>query len=377
MKKVLFLSHAIHRYRKPFHDQVRKNLASEGVDYIVGYGDISQHDTTKQDTTVLSWALSRPTKILNIGKIKLFWQPFYREARSADLVILSQENKYVLNYIIQLGRRALFRKVALWGHGRNFQARDTNSTAERWKRFWAIKADWWFGYTEETSRYITSLGFPRNRITVFNNSVDTSELQHQLAGVTGNRLATLCSEMRLTGRNVGIFVGGIYPDKRMSFLIEAADHVRSRVPDFELIIIGAGSDLPLVQCLAEHRSWICVTGPRFGQEKVELMRLGHVFMMPGLMGLAILDAGVVGLPVATTAFPWHSPEIAYLQAGYNGVMVEEWENPVAYGNAVTDLLRDVDRRQAMGHAARDVSERFSIQAMAENFSQGVLRALEN
>jgi glycosyltransferase involved in cell wall biosynthesis len=296
-------------------------------------------------------------------------------ARGANLVILTQENKHLQNYIFQILPAPLRPKIAFMGHGRNFQSRKPRSLAERWKRIWATKIDWWFAYTDETRNHVASLGFPNDRITVFNNSVDTSEVRRMVDVTTPSRLEALRVGLGLCGRHVGIFVGGIYPDKRMPFLVEAADAIRARLPDFELLVIGGGSDLSVIEDLARARPWIRVLGPRFGQEKIELMMLGHIFMMPGLVGLAILDAGAAGLPMATTRFPWHSPEIAYLKPGVNGLMVEDWEDPVAYANAVADVLSDPDRLAKMREAARDLGQTHTIEAMARNFADGILKAL--
>lgn len=373
VRVVLIVSILTH-YRVRFHELVRERLAAHGIRYDLVIGTPLPHEAAKGDTVTLPWATIIPSRALG----SLLWQPGTRLLRDARLVIVTQENRLLLNYLLQFSRSLSLgrRQVAFFGHGRNFQARDRDSRAERWKRFWATRVDWWFGYTEETRAHVESLGFPADRITVFNNSVDTSTLRRDVAEVTPERLSALRAEMRLVGRNVGIFVGGIYADKRMAFLMEAADRIRASVPDFELIVVGAGPDLPIVQALAESRSWVHVMGPRFGREKVELMKLGHVFMMPGLMGLAILDAGMLGLPIATTTFPWHSPEIAYLEPDRNGLKVEAWENSTAYADAVAALLLDPDRRKAMSLAAREMADRFSIEAMAENFVTGVLKALQ-
>ena len=56
------------------------------------------------------------------------------------------------------------------------------------------------------------------------------------------------------------------------------------------------------------------------------MRMSKLFLMPGLLGLAVLDAEVMGLPVVTTRYPWHSPEIAYLRDGETGVIVDAWRH---------------------------------------------------
>jgi glycosyltransferase involved in cell wall biosynthesis len=118
-----------------------------------------------------------------------------------------------------------------------------------------------------------------------------------------------------------------------------------------------------------------VLGPRFGAEKVELMRLGKLFLMPGLLGLAILDAAAAGLPTITTAYPWHSPEIAYLDDGVSGLMVRDWQDPRSYADAVTALLLDRPRLNAMAAAACAMVDYYSVEAMAERFAKGVLAAL--
>ncbi|MEE4453955.1 glycosyltransferase family 4 protein [Novosphingobium resinovorum] len=373
MKRVSYIFPTSHHYRKPFHEKLRLLLAERNVDYRVVYCDPKAENIKKNDTVDIDWGVKVGTKTLPFG---LEYQCGFREALKSDMVIVQQENKLVLNYMLNILSMLGAKRLAYFGHGRNFQSRNPSGLSERWKRLWATKVNWWFGYTEETRRHVVSLGFPSDNITVFNNSVDTSQLRGQVERITPERLQVLRAELGLAGRNVGVFVGGIYPDKRMAFLIEACERIRSRIPDFELLVVGGGADLPVIEALAKSRPWVRVLGPRFGVEKVELMMLGHVFMMPGLMGLAILDAAVVGLPIATTRYPWHSPEIAYLDVDRNGVMVDEWENSQAYADAVSGILVDAAVQQSMAAEARAMADRYSIERMAENFAAGVLRALD-
>lgn len=371
--KVVYIVAGLAQYRVPFHQAVRHQLAKEGVEYELWVTPAKSSERGKGDSGYLDWA--RPFLDLRIKGTSFIYQCVYNCARKVDLVILVQENSYLLNYILQMfpGKT----KIAFFGHGRNFQSRNPDGRGERWKRFWATKVNWWFAYTEETRRHVESIGFPSERITVFNNSVDTSALRAQVAAITPERLESLRAELCITGKHVGVFVGGIYPDKRMPFLVEAGELIRQRIPDFEMIVVGGGSDLPVIQELARSRPWIHVTGPRFGEEKVALMLLGQVFLMPGLMGLAILDAGVAGLPIATTGYPWHSPEIAYLLPGENGVIVQDWQSAQDYAEAVAGILNDPTRQKAMSEASRAMADRYSIEAMAANFAAGVLAALKS
>lgn len=372
MKRVSYIFPVSHHYRAPFHERLRALLAEQGVDYTVVYSEPGEENRKKGDAIEIAWGHKVGLTALPGG---LLYQHGLKQAMKSDLVIIQQESKLLLNYVLNLASSIGAKKTAYFGHGRNFQSRNPNGYVEGFKRFWATKADWWFGYTEETRAHVQSLGFPEDRITVFNNSVDTTLMRQQVDASTFEARSAFAASMGLVGNNVGVFVGGIYADKRMEFLIEATDYIRAKIPDFELIVVGGGADLSLVKQLALSRPWVHVTGPRFGQEKVDLMLLGHVFMMPGLMGLAILDAAAAGLAIATTSFPWHSPEIAYLEPGVSGLKVDDWENPEAYGREVAALLLDRATLEQMREAARAMADRYTIEAMARNFAGGVLKAL--
>lgn len=372
MKRVAYIFPTSHHYRASFHERLRERLVEHGVDYTVVYCDPGEENRKKRDTVDISWGRKVARTELPGG---LVYQHGLREALRCDLVIVQQENSLAINYLLILASMARLKKLAYFGHGRNFQSRSPDGLSERWKRFWATKVDWWFGYTEETRRYIELLGFPAERITVFNNAVDTSEVRTTIAAVTPERLAKLRGELGIGDDPVGVFVGGLYEDKRLPFLVDAAELIRARVPNFTLIVAGGGEQFPLMQELAVSRPWIKVLGPRFGADKVELMLLGKLFLMPGLVGLAVVDAGAAALPTVTTAYPYHSPEIAYIEHGSNGIVVTDWENPQAYADAVADLLEDPTRLAPMRVAAERMATELTIEAMADRFAEGVLKSL--
>ncbi len=372
---VLFVTAILTHYREAFHVLVRDILAERGIEYRLVQGTPLPHEAAKADTIQLDWSTTIPSRGIGPGGRALLWQPALRLMRDADLVVVTQENRLLFNYVLQIMPRWLRPRVGFWGHGRNFQARDPRSRAERWKRFWATRCDWWFAYTEESARHVRSLGFPDECITVFNNAVDTGALRRAAAALDAADSAALRDRLGIVGDTVAIFVGGLYPDKRIDFLVAAGDRVRARLPKFMLIVVGGGEDRAKLDALAASRPWLIVAGPRFGAEKAALMQMARLFLMPGLLGLAVLDAGVMGLPVVTTLYPWHSPEIAYLRDGETGVVVPDWTSEDAYAAAVTALLLDEDRRAAMAAAARAHAAGFTIEAMARRFADGVAAAL--
>lgn len=373
--RVVFATAILTHYRQSFHDRVRDILNQQGIDYDVIYSAPVGAEAKKNDTIDIPWATRVPVRSFRGGR--LLYQFAWSKMQKSDLLIIGQENRFLLNYIFQITPAAFRPMIALWGHGRNFQARDPRSRAERWKRFWATRADWWFAYTDESRRHISSLGFDPGRITVFNNTVDTTDIKDLMNRITSEQIEKRRADIGLDGRSVCLFMGGLYPDKRIEFLVAAADHVRSVIPHFELIFVGGGEHLPLIKQLAISRQWIKVLGPRFGQDKVEIMLLSKLLLMPGLVGLAVIDAAAAGLPTVTTDFPYHSPEISYLNPDENGVKVEDWQNPIAYGDAVIDLLSDDTKLSEMRLKAIRSSDELTIEAMADRFANGVVKAISH
>lgn len=371
-KRVCYIFPTSHHYRAPFHEALRLRLETCNIDYKVVYCEPGEENRKKCDTVDIAWGCKVPCTSMAGG---LRYQHGMQEALKSDLIIVQQENSLILNYFLNILSIIGLKKVAYFGHGRNFQARNRDSLAERWKRFWATKVDWWFAYTEASKDHVSSLGFPEERVTVFNNAVDTSKVKDLVKTITPDRLMIRRAELGLTSGAVGIFVGGLYADKRLEFLVEATDLIRASVPDFVLLVVGGGEQLQLIHDLAAARPWIKVLGPRFGADKVELMLLSKLFMMPGLVGLAVVDAGAASLPTITTAFPYHSPEIAYIKSGENGLIVEDWQNPQAYADSVITLLLDASRLEQLKASAEKIADDLTIEAMADRFAQGVIKAL--
>jgi glycosyltransferase involved in cell wall biosynthesis len=172
-----------------------------------------------------------------------------------------------------------------------------------------------------------------------------------------------------------VFVGGLYKEKRLEFLIAACDLIRSAVPDFHVIVIGTGRDAHILEAAAASRPWLHILGPKFGMEKTELVSLGKVWLMPGLVGLAILDSFAYELPLITTDLPYHSPEIDYLEDGVNGLVVSDSNSEASYADAVIGLLQDETKRQNLVQGGLASRNKYSIEEMARRFADGVQNAL--
>lgn len=322
------------------------------------------------------WAQNTKCFLLKIGSTELRYQSAFLRAIRYDLVIIQQENGLLVNYPIQILAKILGYKVAFFGHGKNYQSKSPTGLKERFKRFWINRVDWWFAYTNRSGAAVESSGFPPERITAFNNAIDTTALVQSTREVDPAWLEQTRKEMLSNSENVAVYVGGIYNHKRIPFLLKVVEEIRAQVLDFQMIFIGGGSDAPLVEDAAKKHGWIHYIGPKFGQDKTNYVSLARVFLMPGLVGLAVLDSFAYGTPMVTTDIDYHSPEIDYLEHGVNGVVVKEFESVESYAAAVIKVLQDDDYRASLQRGAAKALSTYTVDNMADRFAAGIVQALD-
>jgi glycosyltransferase involved in cell wall biosynthesis len=366
--KVLIVQEHLPHYRQRFFELLHESLTQKGIELNLVY---SPNTAANLLAGSLPWATPIPVR----RRGSFAWQDVRALAEQADLVIVQQEAKYLANYF--LGIRSIFSemKFAYWGHGKNFQGDNASIVGERLKSFSSRFCDWWFAYNDLSAHIVESLGFPRERITAVQNSIDTRTISDAGRAISSQELAALRNSMGIRSENVGVFTGGLYNEKRLKFLLDSCFLVRETIPDFELIIIGKGPDANFIREQAEKNSWIHYVGAKNDIEKVPYWKLAKLLLMPGLVGLVVLDSFALGVPMVTTDYPNHSPEISYLKDGENGVVVSPWTDATCYARRVVELLQTPAEIECLRHKAMEAANQYSVQNMVENFVVGVEAAL--
>ena len=369
-RKVVIVQRRLTNYRVPLFEQLRLRLQECGVDLHLIYGDPTSTERSKNDEGSIEWAEHILCRYFLRDHI--CWQNFHEKSEGADLVIVTQENKLIYNLFVLTIRRPT--RIAFWGHGRNMQASLRNFLQERFKRLTTNRVDWWFAYTGLSVGLLEAQGFPANWITNLENAIDTHTLAEQVATVDDVQLIALRLELGLTVGRTAIFIGSLYAEKRIHFLIEAATLVAARLPGFCLVVVGSGPQKNLVESGASVHSCIKYVGSKGGMDKASFLRLANVMMNPGLVGLGILDAFVAALPMITTDCGLHSPEIDYMKSGENGLIVKNTMD--AYVDAVVSVLEDDALNDRLSQGARTSASHYTIENMTNNFVTGILQCLD-
>jgi glycosyltransferase involved in cell wall biosynthesis len=373
--RVLIAYKSLPRYRLDFFQALHERLAEKNVDLSLTFGQPTTSEVSRRDTGTLPWAESVPNKVWTVRSKDLIWQPCVNQARRADLVIVEQASRLLLNYVLLLCQLVGAGRVAFWGHGANLQRHRAHAGAEFVKRRISRHPHWWFAYTEGARERIETLGYPSERITVVQNAIDTTGLRglrRELDGEAGKRFR---GTFRLGDGPVAAFVGGLYADKRLEFLIRVADQVARARSDFRLLIIGDGPQRRDVQRWASSRPHVVYLGPLFGQQKVEALAVSSAMLIPGIVGLAVLDAFALEIPLVTTGLESHGPEIEYLIDGQNGLIVDCADDVSTYAKSVVRLLSDDGLLDRLRRGCRQAAEQYTNEEMVERFTEGVIAAL--
>jgi glycosyltransferase involved in cell wall biosynthesis len=376
-RKRVGLVHAwIGQFRRGFHDALRDHLAQRGIDLDVVYGQPPPHLKGKEDAISLRWAPQVRNRYLPFGNTNLVWQPATRLLRDADLVVVGQRSHDLFTYPLFAAQMAGFQRMAFWGHGRNMDAQQASPTGEYVKRLMSRRVHWWFAYNDYSASVVRDLGFPADRISVVRNTLDTRAMVEQRGQVTAAAVEAARRELGLKGDHVAVYSGGMYPVKWIPYLLEACRLIREDVPDFEMIFIGGGPDAHLVAAAAAEHEWMHAVGPKFDGHKVPYFALSKLLLMPGRVGLVVIDSFALETPLVTVDHDQHSVEVDYLTDGRDGVVLPTGTGPEGYAKAVADLLCDEDARQRLVRGCRASAAEFSIEEMAARFGRGVEEALD-
>ncbi len=375
--RVALVQRYVPAYRVPFLHGLHDRLAAQGVDFRVVHGQPPEAGGAARrfEPTTLPFSIEVQPRYVDVGATHLVWEPVLRATARCGLVIVEQAASRLANYLLLARQAAGGPRVAFMGHGRNLREDDRSRLGEALKRWATRRPHWFFAYNAHAAAIVEDLGFPPERITDFRNSVDTRALVDARSRLRPEDLAEVRRAHGLPDRHVVAFVGGMYGLKRIPFLLESLEHLRGLLPDAAAILVGSGQDDHLVARAAEQHPWLHWVGPLRGDEKVPLLATADLFVLPGAVGLAVLDAFALELPLVTVAGAGHGPELDYLADGRNGVVLPEGTEPAEYARAVADLLEDRERLERLRAGCREAQGAYGIEQMVDRFADGVLRAL--
>jgi hypothetical protein len=140
-----------------------------------------------------------------------------------------------------------------------------------------------------------------------------------------------------------------------------------------MIFIGSGVDADKVKEAANTHSWIHYLGTREGRERIKYFKISAIQLMPGAVGLGILDSFALETPIVTTYDNSHGPEMEYLENEKNGIITaNELEE---YSRIIIDLFKNKQYLDLI-EGCKESASIFTIEKMVQNFKNGIVKCLD-
>ena len=368
---VAFVQRRVPYYREAFFSGLHDSLRERGIALDVM---VSGQDATGPpvDPSGLSWLSEIGGRRLALAGRQVIWQDSLRASAAHDLVITELSPRIVSNLALIARSRRGGPNVAGYGHGRNFGT--TRIPGPRSAGARLVRAlDWWFAYNDLSREVVESLGFPPARVTTVNNTIDGKPLAEAVAAHRRAGVEELRRALGVTGTPVAIFCGSLTARKRLGFVFDAALRLRRRFSELNLMVLGDGPCEPEVRAFADAHAWVHYPGRIVGLERARYLAVADVILIPGAVGLVVVDSFAARVPLVTTEGSFHGPEIHYLSHDENG-----WISPNTlehYVDAVGAILDDDDLRTRLQRGCEAASERYTMDGMITRFTDGIVAAL--
>lgn len=191
------------------------------------------------------------------------------------------------------------------------------------------------------------------RLAVLHPGVDAQRF------VPAERDEEVRQKLGWSGRQVVLTVGRLQIRKGHDMLIRALPAIARRVPSVLYAIVGEGAERPRLEKLAGElgvRELVRFHGEPADDELIGCYQQCDLFALPNRevngdfegFGMVLVEAQACGKPVIAGASGGTSET---MQAGQTGLLVP-CEGPEKLAEAVSELLLDDARRQAMGRTGR-------------------------
>ena len=113
--KVVIIQRSLRQYRLRFFELLKARLDETGIELLLIYGEPDEIEATSGDAVDLDWGLKIDNVYFKMGSRTVCWQPCLKYLHNADLVIVEQASKLLLNYVLFFSSSYQTKKTGLLG----------------------------------------------------------------------------------------------------------------------------------------------------------------------------------------------------------------------------------------------------------------------
>lgn len=376
MLKVAIIQREIPHYRMAFFERLSQQGKESGLDITV-YSGLKYKEGSPP--TFQSRIIPM---VLLAGKAKgPYWLAGLRqEIKESDIVVMPHELRCLTVPYLWLQRHWLAKTWIWWGHGYDVQAKSQSNLLLSFERalkvFMGKRGDGYIAYTSSGVKYWRQQGVAANRIFTYFNTLDVEGLRKAADSVPKETLNQVHHQLNLAGKQVLLFSGRLYSKKQVDFLLKAVSILQRSYPDVALLILGDGAERVKLESLSHALNLqdVHFLGEQNDPARASVyFQLADLLVLPGLVGLAIVHGFAHGVPLITTDYRFHSPEIEYLSKE-NGLMTTC--DVQAYADGIQKVLADKASLEAMRCAATHEGDQLALHKSVGRFIRAIVKLSE-
>lgn len=351
MKTVCIVQPYVPTYRVAFFEQLSESLRALGISIRVVAGRPDAAQAKRGDAVMPEWLTTVDHRAVSIRGRSLVMDTTRRHWQDCESVILPLMGSSVGTYEALL--RSGSRSVGLWGHVAPYVSAGNrlDLALERWQMKHANRI---FAYTRGGLSYATNCGVPEGKVTVVNNSLDTSELERLRGHVHPRQRDPYL-----------VYIGGLDQSKRIDLIADSLQILHQRGITVRVKVAGRGPHANLLDA-AVSRGQVEMVGYVAGEQKARLILESGGILVPGRVGLVAVEALAAARPILTTQHSRHAPEIEYLTEGLS--MYSSLDAAQPYADLLARFVQNRPRTPP-------IPEHPKLEAMVENFADGVVKLL--
>ena len=326
-EKILFITNFFPSYRKSIWKKLLNNKKSD----VIFYFDPIQNEGIQVEELFFS----ESNKVDSFKEVKNFyffgrviWQSrIVRECLSGSFkqAIFLGDMNILSTWISLLICRLRRKKTILWTHG--FYGNENYIKRQLRILFYSI-GNKYLLYEQRGKKLMIRAGFDANKIFVIYNSLDYELQKKYFENYQKNNTKKEFAFFKNSKLKTILFLGRLTSVKKIDLLIKSLNKLNSKRVNFNLLIIGEGSQKSSLKKIAKEgleKGWIYFYGKTYKESELsKLIYFSDLMVSPGNTGLNAVHALSYGTPVGThNNFYKQMPEAAIIEDQKTGFFFNE------------------------------------------------------
>ena len=326
-EKILFITNFFPSYRKSIWKKLLNNKKSD----VIFYFDPIQNEGIQVEELFFS----ESNKVDSFKEVKNFyffgrviWQSrIVRECLSGSFkqAIFLGDMNILSTWISLLICRLRRKKTILWTHG--FYGNENYIKRQLRILFYSI-GNKYLLYEQRGKKLMIRAGFDANKIFVIYNSLDYELQKKYFENYQKNNTKREFAFFKNSKLKTILFLGRLTSVKKIDLLIKSLNKLNSKRVNFNLLIIGEGSQKSSLKKIAKEgleKGWIYFYGKTYKESELsKLIYFSDLMVSPGNTGLNAVHALSYGTPVGThNNFYKQMPEAAIIEDQKTGFFFNE------------------------------------------------------